>query len=232
MNKGQISYDHVNIIAAYKSELLRDDTTFNKNDKGQGYTLGKPTTIAAEVKNSAISQRKGRLLYFISNYLKPLTVLELGTNTGISTLYLALGVNDNKAKISTVEGDKVLAEVAARKLNALIQAGTISTDVMVKQELFVSALPELLDEHQPLDMLFIDGDHNGNRVMEYFISALSYLSEKGIVILDDISWSPDMWNTWQTVSIHDNVTMALDFGDIGVLFVDKNLSREYLRLRY
>jgi predicted O-methyltransferase YrrM len=75
----------------------------------QGF--GDPTGIAVE---------EGELLYGLIRTLKPTSLLETGTNIGVSASYMAIALRDNGAgKLTTLEHDATVAALASNKLTSM-----------------------------------------------------------------------------------------------------------------
>jgi len=51
----------------------------------------------------------------------------------------------------------------------------------------------------PFHLVFIDGDHNAERTLQYHAVARSALAERGTIVHDDIAWSPEMALAWRAI---------------------------------
>jgi hypothetical protein len=85
---------------------------------------------------SGINCEEGEFLYGLIRILKPMQVLETGTNIGVSTMYMALAMQDNGGgNIITVEGYKQPFERAMRHFELaglteyVTQVGGMSTSI-------------------------------------------------------------------------------------------------------
>jgi predicted O-methyltransferase YrrM len=98
-----------------------------------------------------VSAAGGRLLYSLVRYGRPTTVVEFGTSYGISTLYLAAGVLDNRAgRVLSTELSAV--KVAAARAS-LAEAG--AADVV--RILPGDALQTLVTADAPIGLVLLDG---------------------------------------------------------------------------
>jgi len=70
---------------------------------------------------TGISVEEGELLYGLVRTTKPMTVLETGTNIGVSASYIALALKDNGlgGKLITIEHDGTVANKAREKFRTM-----------------------------------------------------------------------------------------------------------------
>src|SRR5690606_30753422 len=92
---------------------------------------------------------------------------------------------------------------------------------------------EFLDSHptEKYDLMFIDGDHNGERTVSYFESLLKNIHNNSIVILDDIYWSKDMTEAWQKIIKDEKVTVSIDTFQWGIIFFRKEQPKQHFIIR-
>jgi predicted O-methyltransferase YrrM len=70
---------------------------------------------------TGISIEEGELLYGLIRTTKPMSVLETGTNIGVSASYIALALKDNGlgGKLTTIEHDGTVANAAREKFRTM-----------------------------------------------------------------------------------------------------------------
>jgi caffeoyl-CoA O-methyltransferase len=121
----------------------------------------------------------GHLLYLLVCAGKARSVLELGTATGYSAIFLGRACRENGGRLTTLEWDPDLAERARVNLR---RAG-LSTVVEVQVG---SALEWLEPGEGPYDLIFMDLDK------EYYLPALApcrrLLRPGGLLIVDNIGF--------------------------------------------
>ncbi|MGM0565139.1 MAG: O-methyltransferase [Bacteroidota bacterium] len=221
--------DHKRAIFSIKRKAANNNNIIEHTDmgasaNGKDYirTFKKVADIAAR---SGISHKYGKLLYHLVNYFKPENILEMGTSLGISTLYLSLA--NKKANIITMEGCAETAHVAKSYIK---KGGAENVKVYVGG--FDSLLPQALQEMPSVDLIFYDGHHKYNPTMEYFRKSKPYAHDNTVFVFDDIHWSKEMHKAWRHI-IHDkDVTLSLDFFQLGIVFFKKGISKQNLIIRY
>jgi len=157
------------------------------------------------------------LLLKLIREFRPLVCLELGTCLGISCSYQAAALELNqKGKIITLEGAESLAGLAEEHFQRL---GLDNVDVVVG--LFQDNLKSVLKERGPINYAFVDGHHQEEPTLTYFREILPFLSERSVVIFDDISWSEGMKRAWSTIKAHESVKVCVDLVYVGICIIDR-----------
>ena len=174
---------------------------------------------------SSVSQRKGEFLYHLTAYLKPRTIIELGTSFGISAMYMAEGYLNSH--IYTIEGCPDTVEIASHNFN---RVGLGNIEEICGN--FDEKLPEILDKLGTVDMVFFDGNHKKEATLHYFDLCLSHVHNNSVILLDDIHWSKGMKEAWENIREHPSVVVSIDLFSMGIVFFRKELSKEDFVLRF
>ncbi len=183
-------------------------------DQGAGSRVSRaPERTAAQlVRHSAVSPASGRFLFRLAHWARPRYLLELGTNLGLSALYLHGA--DRRAQLITVEGNPAIARMAEHSFRLAGAAPTLQPHV----GLFHEVLPQLLPQLPRIDLFFLDGDHRGVATLDYFTRCLASAHEDSIFIIGDIHWSPDMEAAWARIQQHESVRATVDVFHFGLVF--------------
>ena len=128
-----------------------------------------------------IEQDQGRFLEFLVCLLGARTVVEVGTFTGMSALYLARGIT-NGGRLVCLDLDETFVEVGRPYWERAGVADRIEVRIGPAAET-LAAWP--LDE--PIDLAFIDADKPGYGT--YLDLLLDRLSPDGLVVVDNVLWS-------------------------------------------
>jgi predicted O-methyltransferase YrrM len=133
---------------------------------------------------------------------EPLRVLELGTSVGISGMYLLAGMAEGRGgHLATFEGRPTMAEIAERNMRGFIEHFALRN---VGFEIVAGRFEQTYEPYvraakAPFHLVFIDGDHDAERTLQYHAIARAALSGRGIIVHDDIAWSPDMVRAWRAI---------------------------------
>lgn len=210
-------------IEALRKALCRNKETISFFDYGKGGMLT-TRSVGDMAKRSSVSCKYGKLLLNLVHHYQPQKVLELGTNLGLSTAYIALG--NRKAGVVTIEGSDALSNLAQQNIDRL----GIENVCFVKGN-FDAALEGALQEMKKVDMVFFDGNHFKNPTLKYFETCLPYSHSQSIFVFDDIHWSREMNEAWEDIKAHPKVSLSIELYRMGIVFFNKQkLKKEHFIL--
>ena len=165
-------------IIALRSRLIQDQRTIEHTDYGAGSRSGgKIKTVSSFVRNSASTERKGKMLFNLARYLNARTILELGTNVGLGAAYLASA--NSRTQVESIEGCPQLAQVAREAL-AVIKINNVN----VTAGKFSDVLGPICTKLNKIDLVFIDGDHSYEGTLKYYELIKPYLHDNSVVVFD------------------------------------------------
>ncbi len=223
------SNSDIDILDSFRKQLFKRSTLIETTDLGAG--AGKKTYITIVTPLGKIARQRSldnkslNLLYKITRYFKPASILEFGTSAGISASYI--GKASDFKKFVTMEGCAVLASHAKNYFDSLN---------LSKIELRVGNFDDILDktlsEFEQLDMVFVDGNHRRKQTTDYFMKCVTKAHENSIFIFDDIHWSPEMEKAWEEIKKHKRVSVSIDIFKMGILFFNKGIARQDFVIRY
>lgn len=167
--------------------------------------------VSALGRSAAVDEGNGQLLFRLVNFLKPATLLEMGTCLGLSAVYQAAAAQD--ARFLTIEGSPAIAELAKGHLQGLKYK-----NIETHQGSFDAVLPKLLPTLPQLDYVYLDGDHRHEPTLRYFEACLPFLGKESAFVVADIYWSAEMMTAWKALQKHPEVTLTIDLYDFGILF--------------
>ena len=172
----------------------------------------------------------GKLIFKIIREFKPTNCLELGTSLGISASYQILALKLNGCgDFTTIEGSQERAKIANKSLKDWNYK-----NFQVLNGRFSEILPNILDKNKLIDFAFIDGHHDENATQEYFELLYPFLTNKSILIFDDINWSEGMKSAWQNISNDSKIHTSFDLYQWGICLINKEekvMNKNYFDLR-
>ena len=200
-------------IEAVRKNLLNDTRVITVEDFGAGSAVIKTRQrVVKDIAASSLKAKKyAQLLFRIVQYYQPQTIIELGTSFGISTAYMACG--NNNAVVYTCEGANEIAAIASTNFQLI---GAKNIELMAGD--FSATLPNIAKKVKKVDLAFIDGNHRKEPTLQYFSTLLDLSTPDTILIFDDIHWSKEMEEAWESMKQHPSVTMSIDLFFIGILF--------------
>lgn len=173
------------------------------------------------------SPRVGQILFRLVHFMgqqekRPLEILELGTSLGITTAYLASV--DSRNSVMTLEGSEAVLALAQGVWRALKLENIAWQQGNIDNTLFKCA-------RERLDIAYVDANHTYEATMRYVQYLLPRLTERGVVVIDDIHYSEDMERAWQELKQDKQVTTSMDLYHIGMLFVNPCYLKRHYRIR-
>lgn len=217
-------YPEYHILKKYRQALRKDPSMVEMKDFGQGSRVfkGNARKVSAVVKNAGMKKKRQKLLFRLASYFKSENILELGTSLGLGTV--ALSLSNDFAAIHTVEG----CPNTLRKAQDYFEKFNLH-NIEIHQKVFKDFLADTVSEKY--DLIFIDGDHNGERTLGYFNSLLKNVHNDTVIIFDDIYWSKDMTAAWQQIIANEKVTVSIDTFQWGMVFFRKEQPKQHFVIR-
>jgi predicted O-methyltransferase YrrM len=93
-------------------------------------------------------------------------------------------------------------------------------------------LPDLLPQVGKLDFAFIDGNHTYKATVSYFETLLKVAHNDTVFVFDDIHWSEGMEKAWNEICDNGQVTVSIDLFRMGIVFLNKDLSKQKFVTRF
>ena len=212
-------------LKLYKNQLLSNKQKIEITDFGAGSKVFKSNLRAINkiAKYAGISSKRAKLLCNISEYLKPNSILEIGTSLGIGTA--AIHIGNSKAKIITLEGCQKTAEVAKKLFN---EFSFQNIDLHIGE--FSKTLFNLKFD-DGIDLVYFDGNHQKEATIKYFHHCLKFINNNSVFIFDDIHWSKEMESAWNEIKKHPKVKVTIDTFQWGIVFFRKEQEKEHFIIR-
>jgi predicted O-methyltransferase YrrM len=161
--------------------------------------LASARSRAEEVGVTPVSPGAGAALRFLASVLDARSVVEIGTGTGVSGLWLLRGMRADGV-LTTVD---IEAEHQRLAKETFGEAGVPANRARTIAGAGLDVLPRLTDGHY--DMVFCDGDKR--EYAEYLTEALRLLRPGGVVAFDNALWHDRVADPAQrdeeTVAIRD-----------------------------
>ncbi len=218
-----------------KKKLSKDQRKFNRHEQGAGSQVNGTSQrkIRTEATIAGIPKKYGRLLTRLVHYYQCRHVLEMGTSLGLGSAYLGTGLSAmNHHQLITLEGCPETVKLARDNLEWLQLTLPHPFNYTIIEGDFQLTLPQALQALRSIDLLFMDGHHTYQATLDYFEQCQPYLTEKSIVVIDDIHWSEGMEQAWQVLKTQSIFTVTVDLYRMGLAFTNPDCSKEDFVLRY
>lgn len=121
---------------------------------------------------------QGRVLSMISKLIQPITILEIGTFTGYSSLCLAEGLKTN-GKLYTIDKNEELDDFS----NRYFQKSDYANQIVKITGNAIDIIPTL---QVKFDLVFIDADKRN--YCNYFHLLIEKMNKGGVILSDNVLW--------------------------------------------
>lgn len=210
-------------IEEIRESMLKDQTVISGHDYGAGSRIickNKVKTVSSIAQTGISSKKDCIFLSEVANIIRPGTCIELGSSLGIATAYLSKV--DSVQAIYSFEGNKMLATMTRDMLKQLNVGNTKIIHGNIDVE-----LPRILDHIDHLDFALIDANHTEKALLSYYNMLCQKMSDDGIIIVDDIRWSIEMYFAWKKLVNMKEVMLSMEFLNKGLLFFKKGVCKQH-----
>lgn len=215
------------ILNNYRKSLLENKNFIDVTDFGAGSKVFKSNRrqISKIAQTAGISQRRAELLFRVTNYFKPSTILEIGTSLGLASSSIALG--NKESFLLSLEGCQNTQSVAKNLFNKQFPDFNFN---FVNSE-FSKFLKDGSANISDWDLIYFDGNHSKKATLEYFELLLPTINNDSVWIFDDIHWSSEMEEAWETIKKHPKVKVTIDTFQWGFVFFRHEQEKEHFIIR-
>jgi predicted O-methyltransferase YrrM len=209
--------DFVYASERLRREMLNDNRWVRVTDLGTGKWGSRERRVCDIASRAAVPPRQGALLAriaassFADSDKEDDVIIELGTSLGISTLCLAAAAPQRK--VITIEGCPALSALA--KENFCIYG---YENIRQINDDFRNALERLKEEGVRVGFAYIDGNHTGDALREYFNTLMDMSGERMAIVADDIHLSRSMYKGWQSIKHDKRIASSVELSHFGLLF--------------
>ena len=180
--------------------------TYAEQFVAEDEVLGNARARAQEVGVSPVGSGAGAALRFLASVVQARAVVEIGTGTGVSGLWLLRGMRSDGV-LTTVDTQ---AEHQRLAKQGFTEDGIASQRFRLIPGAALEVIPRLTDGHY--DLVFCDGDKH--EYSDYLTEALRLLRPGGVVAFDNALWHDRVADPAQrdeeTVAIRDLGRAILD----------------------
>ncbi|MDR7210722.1 class I SAM-dependent methyltransferase [Flavobacterium piscis] len=218
------------ILKKYRESLLENKNFIEVTDFGAGSKVFKSNKrqISKIAKTAGISPKRAELLFRVTHYFQPETILEIGTSLGLATSALALG--NPKAKVITLEGCPETGNQCQLQLQKF-NFNNVNSIVTEFEKYFQDIRLRLKTETKNFNLIYFDGNHSKKATLTYFELLLPTITNDSVWIFDDIHWSLEMEEAWGIIQNHPKVTVTIDTFQWGFVFFRREQEKEHFIIR-
>jgi predicted O-methyltransferase YrrM len=126
-----------------------------------------------------------------------------------------------------MEGSPAIAEIARENFK---EAGLKNIRMLTGS--FAEVLQEIENGTVKPGLVFIDGNHRKEPLLEYFNRMVNISDENTVIVVDDIYYSREMGEAWNEIKKNKRVSFTLDIYRMGIVFFRSGMTHHDYIIRY
>jgi predicted O-methyltransferase YrrM len=167
----------------------------------------------------------GALLFRIVNHFNCRNMLQIGTFTGVMSLYAASA--SRQCECYTIDENPELTKDAKRF--AEIKKFT-------NLHFMTGECDEILDKLKnttpKFDLVFVNCKGNEERTREAICKIRSFISENTVLVIDGIWNGKGMKSLWKSLENMTDVRVTLDLYALGIVLFNKKLNKQHYKIYF
>jgi predicted O-methyltransferase YrrM len=193
-------------IENFRKELLNAENPVN--------------TITAE---ETQPKNYGALLFRLVNFFKCCNILQIGSSTGLISLYLAMPLRKNcecyalEERIGLLEPILIFAEKYTL------------TNLHCLEGAYTNNLNRLNPEIASFDLIFINAKGDSEKTLEALNLIGKYIYPETIMVIDNIKRNKSMKKLWQEIKNRSDVRLTIDLLSLGLVFFNTKLHKQHYK---
>ena len=133
-------------------------------------------------------------------------------------------MHQENTSITSIEGCPKTIEIA----KVYLDKGELPNYTMVEGP-FQCILEDLIKSNTSYDLIYIDGHHTAEALLDLIPRCYELLNRKGVIAVDDIFWNYAVHNAWRTSIQIAKPWASFEFLNFGYMFFDsKGLNQQFL----
>jgi len=169
------------------------------------------------------SKNYGALLFRLVNFFKSRTILQIGTSTGLMSLYLALPLRKTsrcyalEERIGMPEAVRIFAETHSLK------------NLYPMEGAYRESLARLKTEVTSFDFIFINTGGNSAKTREALSLIETYICPETVMVVDKIRRDKAMQKLWKEMKERLDVRLTIDLLSLGLVFFNPRLHKQHYK---
>lgn len=208
-------------IELLRKQLLFDETPVSYPDR-QNRGKRRSRTVADITRKEAIKPSHGALLFRLVNYFKSRRILQVGTNIGLSTLYLTS--YSHELRCVALESVPAFSPIAKRLFEKAAH-----NPIDLREGDYRELIPKAIDDLGGIDFVFFNTLYEQQDSRLLFDECLKRASDETVFVIEGIKTSRKMRDFWKEIQALPEVTVTLDLYALGIVLFNKRLhKRDYI----
>jgi len=174
-------------------------------------------------KRETQSMNYGALLFRLVNFFKFKTVLQVGSSTGLMSLYLAMPLKNSCECFALEERTGLLDTVRIFVENHSLK------NLHLMEGMYKDSLYRLKQNIASFDFIFINAMGDAEKTGYSLDMVEHFICQNTVIVIDGIQNSKTMKNLWQEIKNRPDVTLTIDLLSLGLVFFNKKLHKQHYK---
>ena len=218
-------YDFADFVLYQPSDMNFEMIENQRMNMIKSRSKSPQTSLSKYAADTTLDAKYGRLLQRIVKYYQPLSILEIGNNTGIESNYLLSNSIINHQTLSTYQSfevDDYFQKVRKETLESF--ANYYNSDLL--------AHSKILDKDKLVEICVLYGQKSADDSWKFYEEYKHNLGTQSMLVMTNIRNSNDHYINWNQMTNLPEVTASIELFKMGILFFRTEQIKQKFILRY
>jgi len=165
----------------------------------------------------------GALLFRLVNFFKCSNILQIGSSTGLMSLYLALPLRKSCECYAMEERPGLLENT-----QIFVEKNSLS-NLHLMEGVYADNLNRLKPEIKSFDFIFINFMGDFEKTREALSLIETFIQPDTILVIDKIRQNKSMKKLWKEIKNRSDVTLTIDLFSLGLVFFNSKLQKKHYK---
>ncbi len=217
-------YPEYRLMKSINKDVYED--LFRSNDAKTKEFLELPSIgLRKQRKNIVKNNKYHRLVFRLIRYFNPKTIIDLGSFTGLSAIHMS---------IASPESQIITFPCSQLTYNLLYDnISRIDFNNIILSEIFSASLSSQFEnKNQKIDLICINRFCEPGEILKIIEDSIPFLSNESFMIIRDLNNNDKNRSLWNHMKAHKKTTVTVDLFNLGIIFFNKELSKENFIIRF
>jgi len=169
------------------------------------------------------SKNYGALLFRLVNFFKCQNVLQIGSSTGLMSLYLAMPLRKSCECYALEERRGLIDNIRAFAENHSL------ANLHLIEGSYPENLNRLKQKIKSFDFIFINAMGDAEKTRHALDISMSFICQNTVMVIDSIRQNKTMKKLWKEIKNNPEVSLTIDLLSLGLVFFNTKLHKQHYK---